>query len=100
MMWNAAVANPRSTSFVATVVCLGVRLIFYWEAGYHWPLRCHHHNDAFSKHGIVCAAASIRGSIVVSISACHAEDPGSIPGRGDEPQRELPCLCPCTNMVA
>ena len=25
----------------------------------------------------------IRGSIVVSISACHAEDPGSIPGRGD-----------------
>ena len=23
----------------------------------------------------------IRGSIVVSISACHAEDPGSIPGR-------------------
>jgi hypothetical protein len=27
-------------------------------------------------------AAQIRGSIVVSISACHAEDPGSIPGRG------------------
>ena len=26
---------------------------------------------------------NIRGSIVVSISACHAEDPGSIPGRGD-----------------
>ena len=25
----------------------------------------------------------IRGSIVVSISARHAEDPGSIPGRGD-----------------
>ena len=25
----------------------------------------------------------IRGSIVVSISACHADDPGSIPGRGD-----------------
>ena len=24
----------------------------------------------------------IRGSLVVSISACHAEDPGSIPGRG------------------
>ena len=30
---------------------------------------CHHH-------------FRIRGSIVVSISACHAEDPGSIPGRG------------------
>ena len=26
--------------------------------------------------------AQIRGSIVVSISARHAEDPGSIPGRG------------------
>ena len=26
---------------------------------------------------------AIRCSIVVSISACHAEDPGSIPGRGD-----------------
>ena len=26
---------------------------------------------------------NIRCSIVVSISACHAEDPGSIPGRGD-----------------
>ena len=25
---------------------------------------------------------SVLGSIVVSISACHAEDPGSIPGRG------------------
>ena len=24
----------------------------------------------------------IRGSIVVSIPACHAGDPGSIPGRG------------------
>ena len=28
------------------------------------------------------AKRSIRCSIVVSISACHAEDPGSIPGRG------------------
>jgi hypothetical protein len=24
----------------------------------------------------------VRGSIAASISACHAEDPGSIPGRG------------------
>ena len=30
--------------------------------------------------------ARIRGSIVVSISACHAEDPGSIPGRGERLQ--------------
>ena len=28
------------------------------------------------------ALKQILGSIVVSISACHAEDPGSIPGRG------------------
>ena len=27
-------------------------------------------------------ASQLRDSIVVSISACHAEDPGSIPGRG------------------
>ena len=27
-------------------------------------------------------ANEFRDSIVVSISACHADDPGSIPGRG------------------
>ena len=27
--------------------------------------------------------ATFRDSIVISISACHADDPGSIPGRGD-----------------
>ena len=27
-------------------------------------------------------STSLRDSIVVSISACHADDPGSIPGRG------------------
>ena len=32
---------------------------------------------------LLIASVQIRGSIVVSISACHAEDPGSIPGRGD-----------------
>ena len=31
---------------------------------------------------VPCRADQIRGSIVVSISACHAEAPGSIPGRG------------------
>ena len=31
---------------------------------------------------VVISFQSILGSIVVSISACHAEDPGSIPGRG------------------
>ena len=29
-----------------------------------------------------CIASHLRVSIVVSISACHADDPGSIPGRG------------------
>ena len=32
----------------------------------------------------------IRGSIVVSISACHAEDLGSIPGRGVLMARRCP----------
>ena len=31
---------------------------------------------------LVWDSNQIRGNIVVSISACHAEDPGSIPGRG------------------
>ena len=31
---------------------------------------------------LLVSILQIRGSIVVSISACHAEDPGSIPGRG------------------
>ena len=30
----------------------------------------------------VCTTSVFRDSIVVSISACHADDPGSIPGRG------------------
>ena len=29
-----------------------------------------------------CLVMHLRVSIVVSISACHADDPGSIPGRG------------------
>ena len=37
----------------------------------------------------------IRGSIVVSISACHAEDPGSIPGRG---VFKVTCRCADTQM--
>ena len=32
----------------------------------------------------------LRGSIVVSISACHAEDPGSIPGRGVLHRQHVP----------
>ena len=44
----------------------------------------------------------IRGSIVVSISACHADDPGSIPGRGDSYVFNTWATCllssQCTNM--
>ena len=32
---------------------------------------------------IVVVVGTVRVSIVVSISACHADDPGSIPGRGN-----------------
>ena len=46
----------------------------------------------------------IRGSIVVSISACHADDPGSIPGRGDSYALNAWATCllrsQCTNMEA
>ena len=31
----------------------------------------------------------LRGSTVVSISACHTEDPGSIPGRGESSKSGL-----------
>jgi hypothetical protein len=40
-------------------------------------------NNFASKMILQMISCKIRGSIVVSISACHAEDPGSIPGRGD-----------------
>ena len=33
---------------------------------------------------VVYCGRRLRDSIVVSISACHVEDPGSIPGRGAE----------------
>ena len=39
------------------------------------------------------ACHQIRGSIVVSISACHAEDPGSIPGRGVFPMHSSLQIC-------
>ena len=40
--------------------------------------------DARQEQGFSTSSCfyQIRDSIVVSISACHAEDPGSIPGRG------------------
>ena len=37
---------------------------------------------ASEDNDLAMSIAQIRGSIVVSIPACHAEDPGSIPGRG------------------
>ena len=38
-------------------------------------------------YSIICI---FLGSIVVSISACHVEDPGSIPGRGYPIQKDSP----------
>ena len=40
------------------------------------------YNFAERPSSINSVAINIRVSIVVSISACHADDPGSIPGRG------------------
>jgi hypothetical protein len=39
-------------------------------------------NSLFIKVSLICLSTS-RCSIVVSIPACHAGDPGSIPGNGD-----------------
>jgi hypothetical protein len=39
-------------------------------------------NDSANERIGGRALGHLRDSIVVSISACHAEDPGSIPGRG------------------
>ena len=50
--------------------------------------RCKQHNTIFSK------ACQIRGSIVASISARHADDAGSIPGRGDEGAIAHMCASP------
>ena len=42
-----------------------------------WGVACQEGNIT-----LIWRMNQIRGSIVASISACHAEDPGSIPGRG------------------
>ncbi len=42
----------------------------------------------------------VRGSIVVSISACHAEDPGSIPGRGVWSGLDIAAAVSCRQRVA
>ena len=39
-------------------------------------------HSPLAVYAVACHHIKILGSIVVSISACHAEDPGSIPGRG------------------
>ena len=59
---------------VGKLWCTCVRCVTRWLAG----------SGSLGQVGNarVVSAAQIRDSIVVSISACHAEDPGSIPGRG------------------
>ena len=64
--WPAAV---RSEEYASAGRCRSVR---------RW---CSIPADAAQEHA-VAPKVRIRCSIVVSISACHAEDPGSIPGGG------------------
>ena len=61
-----------------------------WAFESLWPhFFCYSSCSTVSARGRFCFAdvqkvegSPIRDSIVVSISACHADDPGSIPGRG------------------
>ena len=39
--------------------------------------------DRYHTYTTFFFSRSFRGRIVVTISACHADDPGSIPGRGE-----------------
>ena len=60
------------------------RVRFPADASAAAPLRTEE-EDAASRWrctAFSCQKRIVRGSIVVSISARHAEDPGSIPGRG------------------
>ena len=47
-----------------------------------WPRQAFTFRAARSEYFGGRSEQQVRDSIVVSISACHAEDPGSIPGRG------------------
>ena len=48
---------------------------------------------------LLMSNSQIRGSIVVSISACHAEGPGSIPGRGVAARPVLELWAPSAAVV-
>ena len=48
----------------------------------HWPIYITCLAQTFGAAREEFMWLSVRDSIVVSISACHADDPGSIPGRG------------------
>jgi hypothetical protein len=61
--------------------CSGLRLLSDERGAPLWSL----HQASERARG-----STIRGSIVVSISARHAEDPGSIPGRGVSPTSKGP----------
>ena len=53
-----------------------------WASTLIFPCEKQHETVFFLLHFAIFLLGRILGSIVVSISACHAEDPGSIPGRG------------------
>ena len=48
-----------------------------WQVGVLGLTRCMRHGT-----NTLAQQKKARGSIVVGSSACHTEDPGSIPGRG------------------
>ena len=63
---------------------IGVRLLML-QAGHPMVNSICNIHDSTARHTHIDQCLDvhqIRDSIVVSISACHAEDPGSIPGRG------------------
>ena len=48
--------------------------------------------EMFQPYDARIHRVTVRDSIVVSISACHADDPGSIPGRGVFSSRGYPIM--------
>ena len=66
-------------SFCTPAAQLLIATCLAWCA--RWPIPKSPPLLVCNMHGEI-KCFKVRDSIVVSISACHAEDPGSIPGRG------------------
>ena len=78
------IAPPPMAVAIRTQRNIGVRLLML-QAGHPMVNSICNIHDSTARHTHIDQCLDIhqiRDSIVVSISACHAEDPGSIPGRG------------------